>query len=259
MTSINRRFRSSYRQLRTKTHQSRARWLNGNFAGTASVRKRAQLILFDLQNSEANESYQAMAISNGERQFSFLLSLIESALTTGQHFLSGPILKALNFHAIVCLHTNAGEYRPCPVTVGPAGHPDTFYPPDHYRVDALTENMINTVNLNWHNTDPILLAAFVLWRLCHIHPFINGNGRTARAACMFVISVKAGGLLPGTKNLTTLIKGHPQYKAALAHADDSMKTGQFDLGPLAIMIQDCVEQQMNSAESIEPEPTEAQD
>lgn len=195
-----------------------------------------------------------MAISNGERQFSFLLSLIESALSTEQHFLSEPILKALNFHAIVCLHTNAGEYRPCPVTVGHPDQPGTFYPPEHYRVDALTENMINMVNLNWHKADPILLAAMVLWRLCYIHPFINGNGRTARAACMFVISVKAGGLLPGTKNLTNLIKGHQQYKAALTHADESAKTGQVDLGPLAIMIQECVEQQMNSAESLEADP-----
>ena len=71
------------------------------------------MILFDLSNSEAHPAYQALAISNGDRQFSFLQSIVNAAIQTGQPFLSQAILKALNYHAIACLHTNAGEYRPC--------------------------------------------------------------------------------------------------------------------------------------------------
>lgn len=49
-------------------------------------------------------------------------------------FLSQTVLKALNFHAIACLHTHAGEYRPCEVTVGP------YRPPEFFRVGALRDD-----------------------------------------------------------------------------------------------------------------------
>jgi hypothetical protein len=32
---------------------------------------------------------------------------------------------------------------------------------------------------------PTELAAYGLWRLNWIHPFVEGNGRTARAVCYF--------------------------------------------------------------------------
>ena len=35
--------------------------------------------------------------------------------------------------------------------------------------------------------DPLFVAAYVLWRICWIHPFDDGNGRTARAASYFVL------------------------------------------------------------------------
>lgn len=39
--------------------------------------------------------------------------------------------------------------------------------------------------------DEITLASFVLWRLNWIHPFIDGNGRTAAVLCYFVLGVKS--------------------------------------------------------------------
>jgi Fic family protein len=60
------------------------------------------------------------------------------------------------------------------------------------------DDSVNQVNLWWQSADPVALATFVLWRLNNIHPFINGNGRTARAATYFVLCVKAGGWLQGT-------------------------------------------------------------
>ena len=39
-----------------------------------------------------------------------------------------------------------------------------------------------------------------------IHPFINGNGRTARALCYCIICLKANALLPGTPLLPELIR-----------------------------------------------------
>lgn len=205
------------------------------------------MILYDLSNSEAHPAYQALAISNGDRQFSFLQSIVNAAIESGQPFISQTILQALNFHAIACLHTNAGEYRPCSVHVAYPNPADNYEAPEHYRVVALMDNFINVVNTNLQATSPVDLAAFVLWRLCAIHPFINGNGRTARAAAYFIICLKAGGWLPGTENMITLLKQHPQYTAALKHADATAAAGNLDLAPLAIVVRDCLLQQLGSA------------
>lgn len=175
--------------------------------------------------------------------------MINAAVATKQLFLSQAILRALNYHAIACLHTNPGEIRPCNVRVGSEGHPDTYYAPDHFRVDALLDNFINNVNSLWHHTDVDVLAAYVLWRLCHIHPFINGNGRTARAAAYFVICVKAGGPLSGKVNLTKLLKDHPDYTAALKHADATANAGALDMNRIVQVIRDSLAQQLASADA----------
>jgi Fic family protein len=158
------------------------------------------MILFELTNTENNPIYQSLEISNGNRQYDFLRSIVAASLEIGRPFLSQHVIKALNFHAITCLHTNAGEYRPCPVRVG------DYTPPEHYRVQALMDDFVNNVNLEWKETDPIVLAAYVLWRMNHIHPFINDNGRTARSASYFVLCVKAGGWLAGEPILPELLR-----------------------------------------------------
>ena len=156
------------------------------------------MILFELLNTENHPVYQALEVSNGNRQYDFLRSIVQAPLEMGKPFLSQHVIKALNFQAITCLHTNAGEYRPCPVIVG------EHKPPEHYRVPALMDDFVNSVNRSWEQTDPVVLATYVLWRINNIHPFINGNGRTARASCYFVLCVKAGGWLPGETILPEL-------------------------------------------------------
>lgn len=212
------------------------------------------MILFDQSNSEAHPAYQALAISNGERQFSFLQSIIEAALATNQTFLSRGILAALNFHAIACLHTNAGEYRPCEVNVLDGTGAVTFRGVERFKVETQMEQLINITNNAWHHFDPISLAALVLWRLCAIHPFINGNGRTARAACYYVVCVRMGGLLPGKVFLPALLKQSPEYVPALQAADDSARTmGRVDLSVLHGLITRLLAEQMASAAPVFPE------
>src|SRR3546814_13263008 len=61
------------------------------------------------------------------------------------------------------------------------------------------DRFVSTVQENWYVWTPTELAAFGLWRLNWIHPFIEGNGRTARAAFYFLLCVRSGALLPGRK------------------------------------------------------------
>jgi hypothetical protein len=122
------------------------------------------MILFELLRSESHPVYQALEVENGGRQYDFMRSLIEVAVGTGRILISQHVIKMFNFHAIACLHTNAGEYRPCQVTVG------AHSPPSYWQIDALMDDFINDVNKNWDKTDPVYLAAYVYWKINNIHP-----------------------------------------------------------------------------------------
>ena len=201
------------------------------------------MIIFELTGREDHPVYQQLEVSNGNRQYDFLHSIVLASLAMGRPFLSQHIIKAFNFQAITCLHINAGEYRPCPVSVGAhAG-------PEHYRVPALMDDFVNVVNRNWDQTDAVALATFVLWRLNNIHPFINGNGRTARASCYFVLCVKSGGLLPGQTILPELIRRNRQeHIDALQHAHETFAaTGDPDLAPLHAILTRLIDEQIASA------------
>lgn len=185
------------------------------------------MILFELTGREDHPAYQALQIANGERHYGFLQSIVATSLEVHRPMLSHTVIKAINYHAIACLHSYAGEYRPCGVVVG------DYEPPAHYRVPALMDDFINTVNRHWEGMDPVELTAFVLWQLNHIHPFINGNGRTARAASYFALCVKLNGWLDGDTILPELLRSErPEYVVALKAVDESARQGKLDLGPL---------------------------
>ncbi|MBA4274915.1 MAG: cell filamentation protein Fic [Alphaproteobacteria bacterium] len=202
------------------------------------------MILFEACNQrEDHRAYQNLSISNLNRQYDFLRSVVLAAFEVEKPFLSQVVIKALNFQAITCLHTNAGEYRPCEVTVG------AYNPPEHFRVQALMDDFVNVVNRNWDSTDPVSLAAYVLWRLNWIHPFINGNGRTARVTCYYVLCLAVGGWLPGTIILPELIRqNRAEYVVALQAVDRSYDVGALDLAPLHTLLQRLIQEQLASAQ-----------
>ena len=86
--------------------------------------------------------------------------------------------------------------------------------------------------------DPTTLAAYVLWRLNWIHPFVEGNGRTARAACYYILCMRQGRLLPGKKIVPERIReDRGPYYEALTAADKKWEEGHFDVSELADYLQ----------------------
>lgn len=205
------------------------------------------MILYEIVGeTEDSPIYRAMAADNGGRLHRFLESTVEASLATGRLHLSQTVIKAFNHHAIACLHSHAGEYRPCDVTAG------DYQPPRHYRVPALMDDFVDDVNRNWEGVAPVDLAAYVLWRLNHIHPFINGNGRTARAACYFVLCLKSEGWLAGDPDiLPVLLERHRDaYVEALRLAD-----GGDDLAALRGLIRELLQAQLGGgADGLERDP-----
>ena len=209
------------------------------------------MILYELTgHNEDHPIYKTLEVSNGIRHYSFLQSIIEASLSIKKHFLSQTLVKAINYHAIACLHTNAGEYRPCEVKAG------DFKPPQHYRVNDLMDDFVNEVNWKWESANPITLASYVLWKLNYIHPFINGNGRTARAACYFVLCVKTGGWLGGDIILPELLRlNRDKYVNALKAADSKALDFENEvnfLDPLQDLIIELLTQQMQHQSPTNP-------
>ena len=83
-------------------------------------------------------------------------------------------------HALV-LHginrENAGRYRTVPVLISGSRH----MPPQPYMIGTLMEDFIISFHdLESKSVHPVLIAAYLHDELVRIHPFIDGNGRTAR-------------------------------------------------------------------------------
>jgi Fic family protein len=71
---------------------------------------------------------------------------------------------------------NAGAYRT--IDVGIAGSNHT--PPPHYLVQERMDEFFRVYQAEASTRHPVLLAADLHQRLVNIHPFVDGNGRTAR-------------------------------------------------------------------------------
>jgi Fic family protein len=97
------------------------------------------------------------------------------------------------------------------------------------------DRFFSLIHENWDVLDhPTMLPAYALWRLNWIHPFVEGNGRTARAACYYLICMRQGRLLPGRKIVPERIRENREpYYAALREADRHWNEGHFNVSDLA--------------------------
>lgn len=124
---------------------------------------------------------------------------------------------------------NAGKYRNGQVRVAGA----TFMPPPPSKIQSMIHELLQTLHQNPEELTPIELAAFFHHKLVYIHPFLDGNGRTARLL-MNVILIRNG------YPFTVLLKvDRPKYLRALSEADNG------NLIPFANFTANCVERSLD--------------
>jgi Fic family protein len=179
------------------------------------------------------------------RQYNFLQTAVAVALATPDFILSHDLVREFNHYAAHYLCENHGKYRRRGMGITNSQHS----PPPSDQVEPLMEECLVYIAKNWKSATAIHLAAYALWRLNWIHPFEEGNGRTARAVCYLILCVKLGFWLPGANTIPQQIRDNRgPYYAALRHADERfLKDQGIDVKQLEAYLDGLLATQLASA------------
>ena len=110
-------------------------------------------------------------------------------------------VRLLALHAVVMdgllpAH-QSGAYRKEPVVIrDPRSAEIVFLPPDHGDVPGLIEALFGFAEASGRELDPVLLAGIFHRQFVLIHPFMDGNGRTARLATQVLLAGMGLDLFP---------------------------------------------------------------
>ena len=150
--------------------------------------------------------------ANGLRQFNLAIQIIANHVKDSERpfKLRHGVILQLHKAALDGLHPLAGTFRNTPVRIGGSQH----QPPEAAFVADEVQSMCEYVNDHWASKSAVHLAAYVLWKMNWIHPFADGNGRTARAVSYVVLSIKLDSILPGTPTIAEQIAADksPYYR-----------------------------------------------
>lgn len=139
-------------------------------------------------------------------------------------------LCALHRAATVFLLEHPGAYRQSNVKLQQAGG-GLFRPPPWNAVPGLMAAFFVELERIWTQGDALDVAAYALWRITWIHPFRDGNGRTAFAFAYGCLCLKLGALLPQTGTVLDQMLADPaQCNGPLGAADTSVR-GDADVAP----------------------------
>lgn len=170
---------------------------------------------------------------NTLRQFDMAMSELNSWLTSPDYKLKPSKIMQLNRVALQKLSGYAGIFRPSEISITGSDH----VPPDSALVPELMEELCEYINDNWRLKSASYLAAYALWKINWIHPFVDGNGRTARVISYIIMCAKLGYRLPGTKTIPDQIAlDKKPYYSALEAADETFVRGALDLADLEELI-----------------------
>ena len=130
------------------------------------------------------------------RNYYLALELLEKKLKKREKFSVELILEVQRYVEKGASKEKIGLRGPMPpgmlfaVYDSQTGHPD-YIPPEYSDVPALLDELAEYVNTT--DDHPLIVAAVVHYQLVTIHPFEDGNGRTARLLSGYVLDLNGYG------------------------------------------------------------------
>ena len=107
-------------------------------------------------------------------------------------------------------YLNAGNYRNVGVVITGSEHT----PPEPFELPFKMQELMEWLNENFEQENPIVLAAVAHHEMAKIHPFADGNGRTARLLLNLIL-MKKGYPICSIKRTE-----RPRYYEAMSEADN---------------------------------------
>lgn len=156
--------------------------------------------------------------------------LYETVQHNSQQTISEMFIRTL--HQLVVRETereDAGKYRSVNVMITGSDH----IPPDVSEISSNMHDFIQWIKNNQKKLHPIELAALIHHKLVYIHPFVDGNGRTARLAMNLALMHEGYPLVVILKN------DRRKYYQALSQADKA------NYEPLVRFIAQAIERSLN--------------
>ena len=180
---------------------------------------------------------------NSLRQYDYAVKSVYEALERSPFKLRVSRILSFQREALQGISAFAGLTRPAGVEIDGSAHE----PPGAHLVQALLEEMCDYVNERWEDPqNAIHLAAYSMWRLNWIHPFVDGNGRTSRILSFYVLSVKLGFVPPETPTFPDLVIAHRHlYEDALDAAAAAWKDERIDVSAMEELIESLLAKQLH--------------
>lgn len=140
-----------------------------NIEGIAAT-KRQTLAMMDAMTLSDNSTKAEVEILNALKADELVYQEAQSEKALTPHF-----IREVNALILEGVESRTGSYRENNVEITGAA----FQPPDHYEVPRLVREMITEFN-GGDAQHPLVKAAWLHNTFTHIHPFLDGNGRTGR-------------------------------------------------------------------------------
>ncbi len=195
---------------------------------------------------KSSSVFQYVSERNRARQYDFLRTAFEVSRQISDFEIGKEFLCDLNYYAVQYLSAQPGRYRHDGYNVTVGKHT----PPTYDQVEGLMEQFWNNLRRLWGRMTALESAAFALWSVNHIHPFAEGNGRSSRALCYFILCTKFGEWLPGNLTITEQIRTteRSRYCEILNRMDKAMSSdGMTDLTEMVAFLDELLVKQLQSA------------
>ncbi len=186
--------------------------------------------------------------ANEQRQIKFMFERLEKNL---QGNLQPPprlgFIKKMHAIALEGINGPIGTWRLENVRIKRSSH----VPPKHEEVPRLMEEFDQEVIRIWGRSRAHEIAGYVMWRICWIHPFVNGSGRVARALAHYVACLKLGLRLPGKTTIARIKepKNKKEYYKVLGEADTLfLENKEMPWHPVAQFMEKMLYEQMTDSD-----------
>ncbi len=140
--------------------------------GNTLTLRETQLVLQEGMTISGKSLREHLEAINHNEALAFIEEIARKELEFSEYTLKQ--IHALVLHGID--YDNAGRYRSVPVLIAGSKH----IPPQAHLIQSLMDEYFHRYSTQLKQIHPVVLAAELHERLVTIHPFIDGNGRTAR-------------------------------------------------------------------------------